>query len=53
VSVNPENLRYLKTKRDRMGHDLAELDELDGVDPRWLDLGVDEPDGSQDGGVRA
>lgn len=55
VSVNPENLRYLKTKRDRMGHDLAELDELDGVDPRWLDLGVDvdTPNGSQDGGVRA
>src|SRR5690606_11015912 len=53
VSVNPENLRYLKSKRDRMGHDLAELDELDGVDPRWLELRVDEPDGSQDGGVRA
>ena len=25
VSVNPENLRYLTTKRDRMGHDLEEL----------------------------
>lgn len=26
VRPNPENLRYLQTKRDRMGHDLAELD---------------------------
>jgi 3,4-dihydroxy 2-butanone 4-phosphate synthase / GTP cyclohydrolase II len=25
VSVNPENLRYLTTKRDRMGHDIEEL----------------------------
>jgi 3,4-dihydroxy 2-butanone 4-phosphate synthase / GTP cyclohydrolase II len=23
--VNPENLRYLTTKRDRMGHDIEEL----------------------------
>jgi 3,4-dihydroxy 2-butanone 4-phosphate synthase / GTP cyclohydrolase II len=29
VSVNPENLRYLLTKRDRMGHDLEELDNVD------------------------
>ena len=27
VHVNPENLRYLQTKRDRMGHDL----DLDGL----------------------
>ena len=26
VSVNPENVRYLTTKRDRMGHDIQELD---------------------------
>jgi len=26
VRTNPENLRYLRTKRDRMGHDLADLD---------------------------
>ncbi len=35
VSVNPENLRYLTTKRDRMGHVLAELDpdtELEGLE---------------------
>ncbi len=25
VSVNPENVRYLTTKRDRMGHDISEL----------------------------
>jgi len=23
IEPNPENLRYLETKRDRMGHDLA------------------------------
>ncbi len=27
VWPNPENLRYLRTKRDRMGHDLAHLDQ--------------------------
>lgn len=26
VRANPENLRYLRTKRDRMGHDLTDLD---------------------------
>ncbi len=26
-----ENLRYLRTKRDRMGHDLSDLPELEGV----------------------
>ncbi|RZS29810.1 3,4-dihydroxy 2-butanone 4-phosphate synthase/GTP cyclohydrolase II [Herbihabitans rhizosphaerae] len=26
VHANPENLRYLRTKRDRMGHELAELE---------------------------
>ncbi|MFT3662258.1 MAG: bifunctional 3,4-dihydroxy-2-butanone-4-phosphate synthase/GTP cyclohydrolase II [Gordonia sp. (in: high G+C Gram-positive bacteria)] len=29
VRANKENLRYLKTKRDRMGHDLEGLDALD------------------------
>ena len=28
VSANPENLRYLTTKRDRMGHELDGLDAL-------------------------
>ncbi|MEN3359476.1 MAG: 3,4-dihydroxy 2-butanone 4-phosphate synthase / cyclohydrolase [Mycobacteriales bacterium] len=28
VQANPENLRYLRTKRDRMGHHLPELPEL-------------------------
>jgi 3,4-dihydroxy 2-butanone 4-phosphate synthase/GTP cyclohydrolase II len=27
ISPNPENLRYLRTKRDRMGHELNHLDE--------------------------
>jgi 3,4-dihydroxy 2-butanone 4-phosphate synthase / GTP cyclohydrolase II len=27
IRPNPENLRYLRTKRDRLGHD------LDGLDP--------------------
>ncbi|MGH3822484.1 MAG: bifunctional 3,4-dihydroxy-2-butanone-4-phosphate synthase/GTP cyclohydrolase II [Pseudonocardiaceae bacterium] len=30
IRPNPENLRYLRTKRDRMGHD---LDDLDWVKP--------------------
>ncbi|MGH3623375.1 MAG: bifunctional 3,4-dihydroxy-2-butanone-4-phosphate synthase/GTP cyclohydrolase II [Sciscionella sp.] len=29
VTPNPENLRYLRTKRDRMGHTLAGLDEAE------------------------
>jgi 3,4-dihydroxy 2-butanone 4-phosphate synthase / GTP cyclohydrolase II len=28
VRANPENVRYLRTKRDRMGHLLGELDEI-------------------------
>jgi 3,4-dihydroxy 2-butanone 4-phosphate synthase/GTP cyclohydrolase II len=28
VQANPENLHYLRTKRDRMGHHLPELPEL-------------------------
>jgi 3,4-dihydroxy 2-butanone 4-phosphate synthase/GTP cyclohydrolase II len=31
IRPNPENLRYLKTKRDRMGHDLTHLDQFDGA----------------------
>jgi len=30
VSANPENVRYLATKRDRMGHELEGLDQLYG-----------------------
>jgi 3,4-dihydroxy 2-butanone 4-phosphate synthase/GTP cyclohydrolase II len=29
ISPNPENLRYLRTKRDRMGHDLGGLDDYE------------------------
>jgi 3,4-dihydroxy 2-butanone 4-phosphate synthase/GTP cyclohydrolase II len=32
VRPNAENLRYLRTKRDRMGHELGDLDALDGVE---------------------
>jgi 3,4-dihydroxy 2-butanone 4-phosphate synthase / GTP cyclohydrolase II len=32
VRPNAENLRYLRTKRDRMGHELGELDVFDGVE---------------------
>jgi 3,4-dihydroxy 2-butanone 4-phosphate synthase/GTP cyclohydrolase II len=30
ISPNPENLRYLQTKRDRMGHDLPGLGNFEG-----------------------
>jgi 3,4-dihydroxy 2-butanone 4-phosphate synthase/GTP cyclohydrolase II len=41
ISPNPENLRYLRTKRDRMGHDL-DLGEDFGAEPsgRGGDAGV-------------
>jgi len=29
VRANSENIRYLMTKRDRMGHDLTGLDDYD------------------------
>jgi 3,4-dihydroxy 2-butanone 4-phosphate synthase/GTP cyclohydrolase II len=32
VRTSPHNLRYLRTKRDRMGHDLPDLDEGGGTD---------------------
>jgi 3,4-dihydroxy 2-butanone 4-phosphate synthase/GTP cyclohydrolase II len=31
VRANAENIRYLKTKRDRMGHDLSGLEDLDDL----------------------
>ncbi len=31
VRANAENLRYLRTKRDRMGHELTGLDHLEGL----------------------
>jgi len=34
VRAVPENLRYLTTKRDRMGHDLPDLPGADDLAPR-------------------
>jgi len=31
VSPNPENLRYLRTKRDRMGHELHQLEQYEAL----------------------
>lgn len=41
VRANKENLRYLRTKRDRMGHDLIGLDTIDAAD---VEAGGDEGD---------
>ena len=42
VHATPENLRYLRTKRDRMGHDLAQLEHYDqvGAAPEHVDGGT-------------
>ncbi|HEY9412288.1 MAG TPA: bifunctional 3,4-dihydroxy-2-butanone-4-phosphate synthase/GTP cyclohydrolase II [Jiangellaceae bacterium] len=32
IRARPENLRYLRTKRDRMGHHLPGLDDIGGVE---------------------
>jgi 3,4-dihydroxy 2-butanone 4-phosphate synthase/GTP cyclohydrolase II len=42
ISPNPENLRYLRTKRDRMGHDLSQLEQYEN--------GVAEVEESKNGG---
>ena len=42
----PENLRYLRTKRDRMGHDLPELGELGA---RWSRSGRVRGDAAMSG----
>jgi 3,4-dihydroxy-2-butanone 4-phosphate synthase len=36
VRTSPENLRYVRTKRDRMGHDLADLDGVAAPAPPAL-----------------
>lgn len=41
VGAYPENVRYLKTKRDKMGHEL-EINELDPHSPDFIESIVDE-----------
>lgn len=49
VRPHPENMRYLRTKRDRMGH-LLDLDDLDQLDELELtELGLTELDGAAEG----
>ena len=36
VRANAENIRYLMTKRDRMGHDLVGLEDFDEAAPRRI-----------------
>ncbi|MDX1617864.1 MAG: bifunctional 3,4-dihydroxy-2-butanone-4-phosphate synthase/GTP cyclohydrolase II [Balneolaceae bacterium] len=37
VGANPENVRYLKTKRDKLGHHLQKLDNVDPHSPEFLE----------------
>ncbi|ROO59651.1 3,4-dihydroxy 2-butanone 4-phosphate synthase/GTP cyclohydrolase II [Micromonospora sp. Llam0] len=41
VHPHPENVRYLRTKRDRMGHLLDDLDQPAGAAPAGLDGAAD------------
>lgn len=41
VGAYPENVRYLKTKRDKMGHEL-EMNELDPHSPEFIESIVEE-----------
>ncbi|MDT5102783.1 MAG: 3,4-dihydroxy 2-butanone 4-phosphate synthase / cyclohydrolase, partial [Mycobacterium sp.] len=56
VRANAENIRYLMTKRDRMGHDLTGLDDydesvnMDGYDEAVYLLGDRLPPTASDSG---
>jgi 3,4-dihydroxy 2-butanone 4-phosphate synthase/GTP cyclohydrolase II len=41
VGAYPENVRYLKTKRDKMGHEF-DMDELDPHSPDFIESIVKE-----------
>ncbi|HEX3649365.1 MAG TPA: bifunctional 3,4-dihydroxy-2-butanone-4-phosphate synthase/GTP cyclohydrolase II [Pseudonocardiaceae bacterium] len=41
ISPNPENLHYLRTKRDRMGHDLPHLEDEPDLEHARLAAGED------------
>lgn len=57
TSPTAENLRYLQAKRDRMGHDLTQLEHLDEVGAALDGAKPDSTDnramGNGDGGVRS
>jgi 3,4-dihydroxy 2-butanone 4-phosphate synthase/GTP cyclohydrolase II len=52
ITPNPENVRYLRTKRDRMGHDLDQLDEFEQLAEAQAQDVVRHITGSDNGGSR-
>jgi 3,4-dihydroxy 2-butanone 4-phosphate synthase/GTP cyclohydrolase II len=46
ISPNPENMIYLRTKRDRMGHELTNLEQFDEVGVNQIAVGDDSRAGS-------
>jgi len=53
VRATKENLRYLRTKRDRMGHELEGLDDYDLDVPEGLEPPAPAPAPIAEGGDRA
>lgn len=42
VGAYPENVRYLKTKRDKLGHDLRKLEQIDPHSPEFIESIVND-----------